>query len=282
MMRGNSLEIGLDGQSFDAIAKLAYKESGLQLAVEKTSMIQSLLRHRLKVLDFTSFVQYSAFVCSDDGLEERRHMISALTTNVSHFFRESHHFDLLRHHFASVLLPKLNGGEPVRIWSAGCSNGQEALSIAITLLEIHPEIGKMNFKILATDIDRTVVKFASEATYPERLISGIPDQVLSKYFTRMSDNNEPQFCAKNSIRSLITYKELNLLSEWPMRQRMDVIFCRNVVIYFDQETQDRLWPRFHAQLTPMGRLCLGHSERIANPETVGFESNGPTTYSPAV
>lgn len=273
-------EIGMDTESFDAIAKLAYQESGLQLAVEKTSMIQSRLRHRLKILDLESFSQYSAYVCSEKGLAERRHMISALTTNVSHFFREKHHFDLLAKQARTTLLPKLRSGGAVRIWSAGCSNGQEALSIAITLLEIAPDIGDLNLKILGTDIDSNVIDFAKTARYPERLTSSIPPDLVSKYFNGIDTESERVYLAKNTVRSLVSFKELNLLSEWPMRQRMDIIFCRNVVIYFDQETQNRLWPRFHRAMTPEGILFLGHSERIADPENVGFFTDGPTTYRP--
>ncbi|WP_299737192.1 CheR family methyltransferase [uncultured Roseobacter sp.] len=270
----------MDTESFDAIAKLAYQESGLQLAVEKTSMIQSRLRHRLKILDLESFSQYSAYVCSEKGLAERRHMISALTTNVSHFFREKHHFDILETQARTALLPKLRSGGAVRIWSAGCSNGQEALSIAITLLEIAPDIGDMNLKILGTDIDSNVIDFAKNARYSERLTSGIPPDLVSKYFNAIDTESERVYLAKNTVRSLVSFKELNLLSEWPMRQRMDIIFCRNVVIYFDQDTQNRLWPRFHRAMTSEGILFLGHSERIADPENVGFFTDGPTTYRP--
>lgn len=273
-----SSDIAIDPESFDAIAKLTYEESGLMLAVEKISMIQSRLRHRLKALGIHDFAQYSAFVCSGSGLDERQHMISALTTNVSHFFRENHHFEILEQHARSSLLPKLRSGEPVRIWSAGCSNGQEAMSIAMTLLEIEPDIAKMDIKILATDIDSQVVRFATKACYPERLTSGIPEKLAKKHFIQSEEQNETMLSAKDSVKSLISFKELNLLSDWPMRQRMDVIFCRNVVIYFDQQTQDKLWPRFCKLLAPDGYLFLGHSERIPDPTIVGLKANGPTSY----
>lgn len=273
-------EVSIDPESFKAIAQLAYSESGLILAVEKTSMIQSRLRHRLKALSLSSFSQYSSFVCSDSGSDERRHMISALTTNVSHFFRENHHFDILEEQLRSRLLPKLKAGGSVRIWSAGCSNGQEAMSIAMTLLEAEPEIGKLNIKILATDIDAQVVSFAADACYPERLTSGIPTALSKKYFTLCENGSERFFSAKNTLRELISYRELNLLNDWPMRQQMDVIFCRNVVIYFDQKTQNKLWPRFRHLLAPDGFLFLGHSERIPEPQEAGFQTDGPTTYKP--
>ncbi|MCV3272057.1 CheR family methyltransferase [Roseobacter sinensis] len=271
---------GLTAESFAAIAQLAYRESGLQLAVEKTSMIQSRLRHRLRALNISDFENYSAFVCSEDGRTERRHMISALTTNVSHFFREKHHFDVLTAALRQNLLPKLRSGQKVRIWSAGCSNGQEAFSIAMTLLEFSAEIAEFDIRILATDIDANVVRFATEGRYPDRLISGVPDTLLQRYFDKETLNGEVIFSAHKKIRDMVAFKELNLLSNWPMKQQMDIIFCRNVVIYFDLETQNRLWPRFHNILKPDGYLFLGHSERIAEPDDVGFTTSGPTTYRP--
>lgn len=274
---GNS---GITAESFAAIAQLAYRESGLQLAAEKTSMIQSRLRHRLRALNIPDFDNYSAFVCSDDGRSERRHMISALTTNVSHFFREKHHFEVLSKHLKQDLLPRLRSGQKTRIWSAGCSNGQEAFSIAMTILDLAQDTHDLDVRILATDIDAKVVRFASEARYPERLTSGVPEAKLNQYFTKDVEGGETIFSANQKLREMVTFKELNLLAEWPMRQEMDIIFCRNVVIYFDLETQNRLWPRFRKILKPDGYLFLGHSERIADPETVGFKTDGPTTYRP--
>lgn len=269
---------GLDETSFKSIADLAYKESGLQLVAEKMSMIQSRLRHRLKAVGIESFQQYAQFVCSDNGFSERREMISALTTNVSHFFREQHHFDILHTKILPAKIDVLRQGGRFRVWSAGCSNGQEAYSIAMTALDYYPEISQLDFKILATDIDQKVVDFASEGTYPKRLLSGVNQDRLKKYFTEYRDGSDGSFQAKDSIKSKITFKELNLLSDWPMKQQMDVIFCRNVIIYFDAVTQSSLWPRFRKQLKPDGFLFLGHSERITDPDLSGFANQGPTTY----
>ncbi len=270
----------LDPSSFRAIADLAYRESGLTLVAEKASMIQSRLRHRLKALGLPDFAQYCDFVLSNDGLDERRALISALTTNVSHFFREQHHFDTLCQ-IVTARMPLLREGGQLRIWSAGCSNGQEALSAAITLLELAPEIAKLDVRILATDIDPEVIAFAREAVYPKRLLGGVGPDLLARYFDPVgSPGGDPQFRAGASLTGMIRYKELNLLREWPMRGRFNVIFCRNVVIYFDAATQSALWPRFRAVLEPEGTLFMGHSERITTPETFGFVCTGLTTYSP--
>lgn len=270
----------LDGESFRAIAELAYAESGLTLPEEKTTMIQSRLRHRLRALGLDEFSQYSAFVRSENGQQERRFLISALTTNVSHFFREAHHFDFLN----TALFPRFDKSSkiaPLRIWSAGCSKGQEALSIAMSMLETHPQCAGADFRILATDIDPSVVQFAQQGRYSDRMTKGTSLALRSKYFDQTApQNGEPTFTASPKIRDLIRYNELNLLSPWPIKTKFDAIFCRNVVIYFDTKTQDKLWPRFRAAMQPDGLLFLGHSERIFDPERFGFECIAPTTYRP--
>lgn len=270
----------LDAASFRAIAALAYRESGLTLIEEKTPMIQSRLRHRLRDLGLVDFPSYCALIESDQGLDERQHLISALTTNVSHFFREDHHFETLKSELDRCL-PKLRAGGQMRIWSAGCSNGQEALSAAITLMEHLPGIADLDVRILATDIDPKVVRFAREGVYPQRLLGGVPAGLIDKYFQQVeAATDEPHFCAHQRLRSMIRINELNLLAPWPMKKRFEVIFCRNVVIYFDIATQETLWPKFHAALAPEGVLFLGHSERISDPARFGFICTGPTTYRP--
>ncbi len=280
-MRQLQMDCTLDPDSFRAIARLAYSESGLTLVEEKLSMIQSRLRHRLRALDLADFAVYSSFVCSDAGQAERRHMISALTTNVSHFFRERHHFVILAGTILRDALPRLRTGGRLRLWSAGCSNGQEACSMAMTLLETAPEVADLDLRILATDIDPNVVAFAKEGRYAERLVAGIDKALLTRYFQQATDAAGTVYVATPALRSMIRYRELNLLSDWPMRNAIDVIFCRNVVIYFDQVTQNRLWPRFRTILSPDGWLFVGHSERITDPEAFGFQIQGPTAYRPS-
>lgn len=268
----------LDADSFQAIADLAYTESGLMLAQEKVPMIQSRLRHRLRALGFSDFGQYSTFVRSSDGKDERHQLISALTTNVSHFFREAHHFDRLRT-AARAALPRLRKGGRFRIWSAGCSNGQEPLSAAITLVQDMPEIQKYDVRILATDIDREVIRRARTAFYPDRLADGLPAAIRQRHFMSDTDGEGTTgLTAREPLTRLITYRELNLLHDWPMKGPFDLIFCRNVVIYFDSATQNLLWPRFRRMLCPGGALMLGHSERIPNPTSHGFAADGATTY----
>ena len=150
----------------------------------------------------------------------------------------------------------------------------------MSLLEKSPEIADTDLRILATDIDPNVVAFANQGSYPERLVGGIPPKMLAKYFVKNEDNTESIFQARDALKKMVSFRELNLLSNWPMQQKIDLIFCRNVVIYFDLETQNKLWPRFYGALSPDGYLFLGHSERIADPESAGFFTYGPTTYRP--
>ena len=270
----------LDPETFNALAELAYKESGLQLVVEKSSMVRSRLRHRLTAVGLSSFANYVELVKSDQGRAERKNMISALTTNVSHFFRENHHFDTLVKEIFPTALSALQKGGRFRVWSAGCSNGQEAFSILMSLAEAFPELDQYDVKVLATDIDPKVVAFSKAAAYPERFVTGVPEHLLSKYFTKSNDEAGAIYSVSDTLRKKVFFSELNLLAPWPIKNQMDAIFCRNVVIYFDQNTQNTLWPRFKKQLNTNGCLFLGHSERIADPAKFGFLTDGPTTYRP--
>ena len=268
----------LDGDSFRAIADLAYQESGLTLVIEKSTMIQSRLRHRLRALGLEEFSQYSTYLKSRQGNQEKRQFISALTTNVSHFFREAHHFDLL-HKMLINRYASQSGKRSVRIWSAGCSKGQEPLSIGMSVLERLPQLTETDFRILATDIDPAVIRFAQQGAYPERMTKGTSAAMKKKYFKRsVIDSGDIVHTATRAVRELIRFNELNLLAPWPMRTPFDAIFCRNVVIYFDLPTQATLWPRFRQAMRPDGILFLGHSERIADPEKFGFECIAPTAY----
>lgn len=267
-------EVALERPAFDAIVTLAHREFGLNIAPEKLKMVQSRLRHRLRALNLTDFDSYSDLVRSTDGADERRSMISALTTNVSHFFREPHHFDTLN----TVVLPRIRermkSKDRIRIWSAGCSNGQEPYSIAMYLLHAEPYLKDRDFKILATDIDPKVVAFAERGLYSREQTEVISSEYKSKFMSGSQD--ALGFTAH--LRSLVTFRELNLLAPWPMKYPFDAIFCRNVVIYFDLPTQEALWPRFHASLRNDGVFFLGHSERIAAPANFGFKTIGTTTY----
>ncbi|MGI3171494.1 CheR family methyltransferase [Pseudooceanicola sp. C21-150M6] len=260
---------------FRKISDLAKSEAGLILPDSKKTMVQSRLRNRMNELNICDYEQYFEYVSGDAGASERKLMISALTTNVSHFFREQHHFDSFLKDVLPDLATRAKSGQPIRIWSAGCSSGQEPYSIAMTILSHAPEIASLDALILATDIDTKILEAAKSAKYSEQQISGIPEQYLNSFADKRTAGG---YTMKEQVRRLVRFKELNLLREWPMKGKFDAIFCRNVVIYFDTQTQSKLWPRFHEALRPNGWLYLGHSERISDEHLKRFQTVGVTAY----
>ncbi|MEL6517322.1 MAG: protein-glutamate O-methyltransferase [Pseudomonadota bacterium] len=266
----------LNPSGFARVAALAKREAGLTIPETKQAMVQSRLSRRLRATGLNDFDSYLKLVESTHGVDERDHMISALTTNVSHFFREDHHFDTLRSTVLPPLIDRLHSGGRVRIWSAGCSSGQEPYSIAITLLEALPDAKRYDIRILATDIDRAILTKARAGRYDARQISGLNAERQRKFFTQGPDKDTWQVTP--ALQDLISFRRLNLIEPWPMRGQFDVIFCRNVVIYFNPQTQSTLWPRFAAALHPDAWFFLGHSERIQDGDAHLFRPEGVTSY----
>jgi chemotaxis protein methyltransferase CheR len=198
----------------------------------------------------------------------------ALTTNVTRFFREPHHFD---HLIETVLAPradKVKAGAPLRIWSSACSTGQEPYSLALAVLSVWANAADLDIRILATDIDANVVKTAKAGVYTSEAIDQIPANYRNRWMAK-DESTARTWRMGPEARSLITFNQLNLIGEWPMKKKFDAVFCRNVVIYFDEPTQVKLWQRFRGQLAPNGRLYVGHSERVSD---TAFESDGQTVY----
>jgi chemotaxis protein methyltransferase CheR len=262
---------------FRKIAAMMHGEAGIALHETKATLVYSRLAKRLRALGLSSFQDYCALVAGPDGRDERQKMLAALTTNVTRFFREPHHFDHLRDKVLPPLLAAAKAGGKVRLWSAACSSGQEPYSAAMTILSLAPDAANLDIKILATDIDPNVIADARTGIYAESLLTGIPDDYRRRWTTPLAGRPGSVQIA-DEARALITFNELNLIGGWPMKRRFDAIFCRNVAIYFDDETQARLWSRFAPLLPPGGRLYIGHSERIAGPAAACFEPDGITTY----
>lgn len=268
----------LDLPSFEVIAAFAKNQIGIQLPQTKRLMIQSRLRHRIKALNLSSFRAYVRLLSSEAGPVEQRNLISALTTNVSNFFREPHHFDHLKECLAAMQLSGARPDTPIRTWSAGCSFGQEPFSIALAALAENPHVSSETFKILATDVDPIAIAFANAARFDRKMMGDLPKSLISKYFRSVKEANGEVFLPDADLRRFVTFREMNLFANWPMKFKFDFIFCRNVVIYFDLATQQQLWPRFAKALKPGGYLYLGHSERISDPRSFGLEICGPTIY----
>jgi len=213
-------------------------------------------------------------VTGADGLDERQQMIVALTTNVTRFFREPHHFEHLKTQILPRLLEEARRGGSIRIWSAGCSNGQEPYSIALTILSLMPEAADYDIKILATDIDTKMLAEARAGFYCDQIMSATPTDLRNRWFERDGEG----WCAGEAVRRLVTFNELNLMGDWPMRRRFQSIFCRNVLIYFEEETQSKLFSRFVPLMTPDARLYIGHSERVCGPAVAQLSTDGVTIY----
>ena len=266
-------EFSFSDQDFQSLARLARAEFGLSLAESKKPLVYSRLARRLRAREVGSFQQYLTLLETADESEERLELISALTTNVTSFFREKHHFETLK----SELSPDFGKTGKARIWSAGCSSGQEPFSIALTLLETIPDAARRDIRILATDIDPAVVSRAKRGRYSNEEKTAIAPALQSKW-TRLCPDAPSAFEFNEEIRKMISFGELNLMVGWPFKGPFDAIFCRNVAIYFDHETQQKLWSKFADKLRPGGYLFIGHSERVTGPAMDGFTTAGVTTY----
>lgn len=261
-------------RDFSALAKLVHDESGIVLPLAKKGLVVSRLSRRLRELNLADFGQYCRLLHSAGGTDERAVMISALTTNVTKFFREDHHFRALEKQLLPDLIEKVRRKGRARIWSAGCSTGEEPYSIAMELLDLCPDAQTHDIRILATDIDPQVLAVATAGRYSETSVAGVPPERRARYFKAAGDSYE----VGRELRDLITFAPLNLVGQWPMRGPFDIIFCRNVVIYFDNATQEALWPRFAALIPARGHLFIGHSERIGRAAERYFSTNGITQY----
>ncbi len=262
----------LSDREFREISALLYADSGIHLPEGKGSLVHSRLCKRLRVLGMESFREYVDLVSSDAGSSERRAMLSALTTNHTRFFREEHHFDDVVARLQEGWAEAARRGARLRFWSSACSSGEEPYSLALTLLNVLPEAGRYDVKILATDIDPLIIERAKRGVYPAASIEPVPARMRERWMRRVEGG---EYSMGDEVRALVSFRELNLMTAWPMTGQFQAIFCRNVAIYFEIETQERLWGRFAPMLAPQGRLYIGHSERVGDPR---YEPAGQTVY----
>ncbi len=269
-------EFAFTQADFRHIASALHSHAGIALHEGKAALVYSRLAKRLRTLGLRNFAEYIALVESAQGKDERQAMTAALTTNVTRFYREPHHFDHLRDVVMPQLAARARAGGRVRLWSAACSNGQEPYSMALTVLEKLPEANDLDVRILATDIDTNMVAEGREGIYSDDLLAPVPASGR-RHFNAVS--GRPGYSqASDALRRLVVFNELNLIGKWPMKGTFDVIFCRNVVIYFDDATQEMIWSRFAPILNTGGALYIGHSERVSGPSSGAFKTCGLTTY----
>lgn len=255
----NNLQI--TSAEFEGICDLVRSSAGITLGGSKRALVVSRLSKRLRHHGYTTFAQYLVHLHEHDvGGAEMLEMINCITTNKTEFFREPHHFEWIREHLVPMLRQraKASGRRSVRIWSAGCSTGQEPYSIAMVLADGLAEPG-WDIKILASDIDTNVLAHARAGEYDVELVHDVPEALRRKYF----EPSDGGYRVVSRLRSLVTFGRINFIEpKWPIKTRFDVIFCRNVTIYFDRETQETVYARFERQLEPGGYLVAGHSENL--------------------
>lgn len=267
--------LSLSDQDFEAIASFAYKHFGLAMSASKKPLVSSRLSRKLRKQNITVFKDYLKQLDGSNAEQERSELLSLLTTNVTQFFREPHHFETLRNDVLPPLIAQAKRGGRVRIWSAGCSIGQEPYTIASVLHDLCPDAEKLDIKILGTDIDPVVVQKAQAGEYPLEDFEGIPK---ASRFKLEPGGRADTARVPEHLRAKCTFGVLNLIEPFPFKGKFDAIFCRNVAIYFDNPTQQKVWQAFQRVLTPGGYLFIGHSERMSGPASKSLEPAGITTY----
>lgn len=271
-------EYPLTRRDLNEIAAMIYADAGIALNDSKASLVYSRLSKHIRNLGLRGFREYCALVASPEGAAERREMLSHLTTNFTRFFRENHHFDHLRTEVLPGLIARAKAGGRVRIWSAACSDGQEPYSIALTVLSMLQNVMDYDFRILATDIDPKILALARAGAYDETALETVNPAMRKQWFKEVDIGGRRKFQIDDRVKRLITFNELNLMAQWPFKGPFDVIFCRNVVIYFDEPTQVKIWSRFAGLLPEGGHLYIGHSERVSGDPKNLFDNTGITTY----
>ena len=248
-------------EDFQALRKLVRDITGISLSEQKRELVYGRLARRLRALNLRSFREYRDLLSSDDG-SELVQLCNAITTNLTAFFREPHHFEHLITHVLAPLLEKPTAARRIRIWSAGCSTGEEPYSIAMAVLEAIPNIERWDIRILATDLDSDVLTRARRGVYLADRLRALSAERRERFFLPCPDAKEPSYQLRPELARLITVKQLNLMHPFPMKGPLDVIFCRNVVIYFDKDTQRDLVARISRLQRPGHVLFLGHSETL--------------------
>ncbi|MEZ2406580.1 chemotaxis protein methyltransferase CheR [Bosea sp. OAE752] len=258
-------DITLTREDMKFIAALVYEQAGIVIREHKEAMTRGRLARRVKALGLSSVAEYCAFLKTPQAASELPELINAVTTNHTAFFRERHHFDHLRREVMPRLVQERAGRRGrIRIWSSACSSGEEAYSIAATCREAIGPRSDLDFRILATDIDTDILARAEAGIYPADLFERLPADVKpSMRLEAGSTRGDARI--SEELRRMVAFKRLNLIETWPMKGPFDVIFCRNVFIYFDTQTKASILDRFVALLSPGGFLYLGHSESLPQP-----------------
>lgn len=266
-------EFGFEQEDFEAISTLVKSLTGINLTPQKRELVYGRLAVRLRAMGLRTFRDYRRIVAED--AEEQMRMCNAITTNLTYFFREPHHFA----HLGDQVLPAhcARSNRRLRFWSAGCSSGEEAYSIAMVVLESLPQLQEWNVRILATDLDSDMLETAAAGEYAAERVKGLSETRLRRFFTERKDGGTSIYVIRPEVRRMVTFRKLNLMQPLPMSGPLDVVFCRNTVIYFDKDTQRELFARIAPLQRPGDLLYLGHSESLLSVSDE-YDSIGHTTY----
>jgi chemotaxis protein methyltransferase CheR len=255
-------EFGFTDADFESLRGLARQLAGISLGDAKRELVYGRVSRRLRELRLSSFAEYRSLLAGPQGQTEIGEFINAVTTNLTAFFREKHHFDYLREHFLAPRAATANANRRIRIWCAAASTGEEPYSIAMTVAEAIPDWQRWDIRILATDLDTNVLRHAEAGLYTEDRVRDMPRALVTRYFDRRVEGMKVRLQVKPELAKMISFRQLNLIQALPMKGPLDAIFCRNVIIYFDKDTQRGLF----ARMAPLQRagdlLFLGHSESL--------------------
>lgn len=270
----------LSDRDFQLVSDMVYRHCGINLHDGKKELVRARLAKRIRLAGFPNVSQYLAFVQEESTGNEFAHLIDAISTNLTSFFREQSHFDFLNEQFLPALLEKKRkrGDLRIRAWSAACSSGEEPYSLAFTLLEAVENPAAWDLKLLATDISRPVLETARRGIYDKARTAAVPPALRSRYFNSCTvDGDKSALQVVDAARGLVRFNHLNLMEPWPFTGPFDFIFCRNVMIYFDKPTQEKLVNRFWDMLAEGGLLFTGHSESLTG-VSHKFKYVRPTIY----
>lgn len=263
---------------FKRLASYIERNVGIKMPEQKILMMQARLSSRLNALNMTSFADYVDYVLSGENNEEVLHMIDVMTTNLTHFFREPTHFEFLSNRVLTEYIADKKTS--IKLWSAGCSTGQEPYTLAIVIKEFlrKNKISHFDFSILATDISTRVLDKAEKAVYPAESVAKVPLTVKKSYFLKSKNSEKPLVRIKPEIRNKINFKRVNFIdSDYGFKETFQIIFCRNVLIYFDKDIQKKVLEKFMTYLEPGGYLFLGHSETVMNMD-LPLKTVSPTVF----
>lgn len=272
-MKAQSSEVQ-EARALEALAAIARSDAGLSVDATRIDFLRARLTAKLRTLGCNDFSSYLRLITAPATKLERQRLIGALTTNHSAFFREPHHFTRLKEDILPTFVEQARKGARLRLWSAGCAAGQEPYSLAMTLLDLAPDARHHDIRILATDIDPSILMRARDASLCPADLARIGTYNDLQYV----DMDAAPPVARPDVKALVQFHQLNLMSAWPMHCRFSVILCRNVLIYLAQDARDRLLARFANALVPGGWLLLGHAERLSGPAADQFAARGGTAY----